>query len=499
MGTSTCLTCHADKATQKTHAHRLGFRKPGVTSGLQDLSLHPGFDDGLAYFKDATSSNFKTNGTSLWYYDYDSTRGFDKFKISTSSVAGAEVRVYLWKDTADSKYKITMENLVNSEADRTFEVALTYGGAVHKQRYMLAIPDSSYKGRYPFLQYQHEGDNFNYDRTRKVWRDYHMDQFWNASTKMFKYPDKKKNIESNCMACHVTGYRYFTDSSTGERLCDGVNDSNGAFDIDGDGNADEVNTGCEVCHGPGSEHVSANKAQSIVVPDCLSPSRENMLCGRCHNRVEGNDDLKNDQPLNAAGEMPPPGISRKDFLANYTSRKGPALKSMWPDTNYSKSHHQQYNDLVKSKHYRNDERLVTCSNCHEPHGGTTSGVRDLKSDPRDGTLCSQCHVIDITKHQEEYTGSKMSAQFAQCTDCHYYKIAKSGAGTMGLLLGTPTGASSDENLVYWKNDISSHLTMVPGKFNKGVAGVTPGKAMPVPYVNRCGTCHDASKLKYFKQ
>ena len=48
---------------------------------------------------------------------------------------------------------------------------------------------------------------------------------------------------------------------------------------------------------------------------------------------------------------------------------------------------------------------------------------------------------------------------------------------------------------YWMNDITSHLFDVPRITNKGVKGVEAGKAMPIPYTNKCGAaCHDAEKM-----
>jgi hypothetical protein len=35
---------------------------------------------------------------------------------------------------------------------------------------------------------------------------------------------------------------------------------------------------------------------------------------------------------------------------------------------------------------------------------------------------------------------------------------------------------------------------VPRISNKGVKGVEPGKAMPIPYTHACGTCHEAEKM-----
>jgi hypothetical protein len=220
-----------------------------------------------------------------------------------------------------------------------------------------------------------------------------------------------------------------------------------------------------------------------------------MLCGRCHDRPLGNDDRQNEQPLSMAGEFAPAGVKRSVWLADYTSRKGPGLGDYWVDQLHSSSHHQQYTDFLKSRHYRNDRRLVVCSDCHDLHGkGAHDG--ELQANPADGALCAKCHAVDVAEHVVEKTGSPKTGSLTLCTSCHYYKTAKSGAGTRELLLGTPTGAPEDEALTYWQNDITSHLTTVPRKTNPGVLGRPPGRAMPVPYVNKCGTCHDARFLQF---
>jgi Doubled CXXCH motif (Paired_CXXCH_1) len=496
VGSSLCLICHKEYETQKTHAHRLGFKKPGIEAPLQDISKYPGFDDGLTFFKEGTTH---TVGTQLFYGDFDSSRGFDKFRITPAATATSQFKIYLWKDTANNNtYKITMQNLVTtSDPDRTFEIKLTYGGAVYKQRMMLKIPDAGYKGLYPFLQYQHQGDDSYYDRTRNQWRDYHADWYWDPTAKVFKFPAKTKNIERNCMACHATGYSYNVDAVTGEVLCDATDEKTGAYDIDGDSIPDEINTGCEACHGPGSEHATAQAPKFIVTPANLTAARESQICGRCHDRQAGADSIKNDQPLNAAGEMMAPGESRHKFLTEYVSRKGPKLSSMWADTHYSKSHHQQFPDLVKSKHWRGKYRLLSCTTCHDLHGNDKY-AKALKENPRDGTLCNQCHHVEITEHMIEKTGSPKAGRTPSCTDCHFTKIAKSGAGTPGVIMGTTTGGASDAEITYWKGDISSHLTTVPFSNNKGVVGVTPGKAMPIPYTNSCATCHNPTLIKYQK-
>ena len=510
VGMSTCLTCHPDEEGQKTHAHRLGFAVPGNRGPLQDISQHPEVDDGLTYF---TESADYTGGTPVYMYDLDASRGFDKYQTSLTDPSGSggvvSFKLWLWKDTATSEYKITFENVgnpmdPNNLAERV--VKLTYGGAVNKQRYMLEWPGLN--GLYPVLQYQTHGDDSRYDRTRRQFRDYHLDFYVDrngtdsdVSDDVLKTPDITKNISRNCIGCHAGNYTQYTDAVTGEVLAHTIADPMGTYDIDGDGLIDDLNNGCENCHGPGSEHVAANNERYVVVPDYLSPSRANQLCGRCHNRQEGADPIGNDHPLNANSEWPKPGISRAEFLADYVADdvNGPKQSKYWADFTHAKSHHQQYPDMVKSVHYRNHKELLTCFDCHDAHGDT-GFERSLIADPEapDTPLCMTCHADDISstaEHTQAMIGVAHGAAVASCVDCHMVKTAKSGSGQYGFLLSSPTGTSADNDEIYMENDITSHVFDVVRKTNVGTQGVTPTSAMPIPYTQSCGTCHDPSDIQ----
>ena len=513
VGMSTCLACHPDDATEKEVAHRLGFKVPGEVGALQDLSAHPDFDKGLEYFLDAA---VYTDGTPVYHYDYDDSRGFDKFKTSLTNPTGpGEVlfaTLWLWKDSADGKYKITIENNGNALDPRspdTHEVRLTYGGAVYKQRYMIEWEADGLNGLYPVLQFQHEGDDARYDRTRRQYRDYHLDFFWddndtpgNEADDLIAVPSVTRNISRNCMGCHAVDYQRYTDAVSGEVLCDTVEDPNGEYDIDGDGQINDLNLGCEGCHGPGSEHIAAAEARYIVTPRNLSPSREVQLCDRCHDRQLGQGVPATDTPLNAANQFPWPGISRDEFLTDYIdpSQKGPKASNHWDDFTHAKSHRQQGPDYYKSKHYRNPYHLVTCSDCHDVHGGT-GYPRVLISDPRepDAALCMDCHgdfMPGTTQHTYDLLGVAHGAATSKCIDCHMAEIGKTGAGEYGYLLGQPQGTSGDDDLTYFINDNDSHIFDVPRKDNVGVSGKQPAKAMPIPYTNDCGTCHDPTNLAW---
>ncbi|MBI4412289.1 MAG: hypothetical protein HY541_07390, partial [Deltaproteobacteria bacterium] len=254
VGSSACLACHTDYDTIKKTGHFNGLRVPGTDSALQDITAFENFDSALDRF-DGT--------TTVYFYDYDGTRGFDKYKTKETSTGTVEFSITLLK-TGDT-YQMQFNNVINPADPNdgiTYDVDLTYGGAVYKQRYLTDL-DGSYQVL-P-LQYQQEGSDSYTKRTRTIWRDYHSATSWfDHTNQIFKTPAKSKSFDNNCAGCHMTGYALSGDSTDGW-VASAVSDENGTIDYDGDGDLEEINTGCEVCHGPGSEHVSAGgDGQAIV-------------------------------------------------------------------------------------------------------------------------------------------------------------------------------------------------------------------------------------------
>jgi predicted CXXCH cytochrome family protein len=477
VGSSSCLGCHTDKSDVKKTAHKNGFMAPGDPSGLQDLSKFDG-DDGDFNASAALQNKFTESGTTVYFYDYDGTRKFDKFKTSetnpdpSGTVGNVWATVKVFKDSSDGKYKMTFTNVKNPadpSSPFTEVVDLTYGGGVYKQRYMTSANASIHM--LP-LQYNSRGVETAPERTRKVWRDYHMDWWFNnpTTTPTFKaQPANNNAVDIQCASCHFNGYSVTKDGA-GIISATGVADPNGeTHPVTGD--HQELNIGCETCHGPGSEHVAAGGAgENIVTPQNTTPERESTICSQCHSRSQGNDSLgiKKDGPLNTANKTMVAGTSRADFLANYTTRHDASLTAgdLWPDGLHSKSHHQQYTDFIQTSMYRNGSQLETCSSCHNNHGPGTD--RNQLSGTSDDTLCLTCHAgVNSSNHQIDKSGYDMGAT---CIECHNEKMSSSGAGT------NPTGT-------YPHGDISSHRFDVPDKTKVGSA------KMPVPYTNTCGSCH----------
>ena len=478
VGSSKCLTCHPTYESLKKTLHKLGISVIGKASKLQDHSRFPKFNEGL---------NKLMAGTKLYFSGFDKSRGFDKYLISEkmpADPATASFTATFFKDK-DGKLQFKTENLKNpSDPARVYTVEMTYGGGLYKQRYLFR----SGPYLFPFVQFNELGDDSFADRTRKPWRDYHGDWLFNEAAKKLIAPPKTKAFEIDCASCHYTGYS-LTPTVAGGFVANAVDDVNGEADIDGNGTPNELNIGCEVCHGPGSAHVSApkiKKSATIVSPRKLSPARASVICEQCHTRPQGN--LKNDQPVSRDNRMLTPGISRNEYLANFTTREDAAQKDFWPDGLHSKSHHQQGTDFIKSKKYRNGNHIMICTDCHDPHGKT--GVKhQLRAEVRDAknSLCTGCHAktTNIKAHTEAKVG--MAHEEIHCVDCHSIKTMQTGAG-----LGKGLVRKDGKN--YWMNDVTSHIFDVPRKGNKGVKGVDPGKAMPIPYTNACGACHDADSL-----
>ncbi|WP_020677251.1 cytochrome c3 family protein [Geopsychrobacter electrodiphilus] len=497
IGSSACLGCHSTYATIKQTAHKHGIMQAGVPSGLQDLTEFgptAGVYNYMAGLDKFTAGTSTTGGTTIWYSDPDTTRGFDKFKTQTTAPATgtiyATVRVY--KDSVDSKYKMQFTNVINPADPKSGmirEVLMNYGGGVYKQRYMSSFGASESLYILP-VQYNASGDDAATDRTRKIFRDYHLD-FWMtfdtavATNNLFKdLPAASKSFDINCASCHFNGYQVVQNSTTSEFSATAVADVNGTLNPISGVN-EEMNVGCESCHGPGSDHQAANGlGVAIVTPQNLPVERASMLCGRCHSRPEGNNSFgtHTDQPLDVNNEMLHAGSSRASYLANNTDRHDAKASDMWADGLHSKSHHQQYTDFIQSVKYRNGSALKTCTDCHDIHAPGTD--RHQLNGTSDNSLCISCHAAkaDVVAHMTAKTGASMGAG-TKCIDCHFTKTAKSGAGqTVGKVGGI-------SGVTYYQNDISSHRLDVPLK--NATSSTNP---MPVPYINTCGVCHSLSAM-----
>jgi predicted CXXCH cytochrome family protein len=505
VGSGKCINCHGRSHIDGT-MHRLGIWSPYEAGPLQNLSARA--DDLYQAFDKFDAAN----GVQVAFYNCTDRATAMDWCITKELAAGEALpaNTFFTAQLAQigGKYQLTLTNVLNPADPLSgvpFTIDAVYGGGVLKQRYMTKVTPAGKPFYYAILpiQFQNDGsDDYlakgawngtanGSGRANMIWRDYNAKKWFSLATDTapfkLKVPGTGDSFEKNCISCHAVGVQVSGNDADGWRAKTVRDAVYGDFDYDGDGVREEMNIGCETCHGPGSKHLEASsgRGKSIVALSLLTPERETMVCGQCHSRPKGKmpGATGSDSPMNAEGLMMLPGTSRPDFLANHTSRFDAANSDYWNDGIHSKSHHQQYTDLIKSSKYKNDSYLVTCSDCHDLHRKTSS-PRQLRAAAQD--LCVGCHtaatgpgtaVGTLTEHSTAQIGyPHASVATLSCADCHMPKTAKTGSGEPGLLRDAKQ---------YWQNDISSHLFDMPRK----AAAATTG--MPVAYSNACGSCHNS--------
>ena len=348
VGSTPCLNCHARFRSERS-AHFNGLQVPGMRGNLQDTSAWPHFDAALAAF-DASAS--------LYYYACDpAATGALQCKVSMTFPAAPAVvsfEIQLAHNTlvasrgAPGEYSVTFVNHMATEAPLHVDIALTYGGALGRQQFITRSrnTDGSYTLQVLPMQFNARGDASYADPASWPWRDQFSGRWFDFATNRLRRPEVRDSFDNNCLGCHAVGFR-LAGSATQGWSGQAVHDPNGEFDLDGDGRNEEINVGCESCHGPGSEHIEAEvRGSRIVMPALITPEREMTLCGACHSRPVGIGGGATEAPLDLQGRMPMPGIRRSDYLSLHTSRIDATASDGLFASGDSSSNHQQTTDFL---------------------------------------------------------------------------------------------------------------------------------------------------------
>lgn len=486
VGSTSCFGCHGRQRSTRT-AHRVGLQLPAARGPYQDVAPWGAeLDAALRAF---------APGKTLYFYDCDAARPGDaKCRVSEADPslanppAASVFELRLARDEAVSAdavghFTATFTNRAGS-GTASFPIALSYGGVLGRQQYVTrrSNADASYTYFVLPLQYNAQGSTERPSSDDWPYRDYRADHWYDFVNNTLRMPEPARSFDTECAGCHLTGFQLAGDDSKGYRAS-AVSDPNGDFDYDGDGRAEEINIGCESCHGPGSEHIEAReRGRAIVSPSLLTPERELMLCGRCHSRPQAAHEAHSQAPLSAAGLMPGPGLRRSE-LAAFTSRMDAASEQLWPSGD-SKANHQQYSDFLRSSMARNGSVLMTCSSCHDAHG-SDQHAHELRSAPNDNAACTGCHaeqrysqVRDHVKQATNEAHDNVDGALLTCTSCHMVKTIAAGARHPELLDFLPR---SSPQLQYEHGDLASHRFAVTRR--------AQAPLQPVAASLSCAFCH----------
>ena len=312
-----------------------------------------------------------------------------------------------------------------------------------------------------------------YETETQQWSAYAPEAWYDAANQPLFGPTSKtadvvavgESHDQNCLGCHATGMRSVTPNPQGGWSFKAysailyADDDPTVFDLDGDGNKELVNIGCESCHGPGSHHlVEKGDPAYIVNPAKLDARSANEVCGQCHSVVASTPTGVIGWPYNEITKTCwKPGSGEP--LASYTTD----AEVWWPDgkTGIDTSQFPEFYESTKPTFAYHQVRCVECHSVHAPTGNPaqivatlTQGSVSIATKVEDDTLCLGCHATHapfdtitpdqvahasdnraaigaaVSSHSNHPYGPERSMGLSRCTLCHM--AATGGPGELKL-------------------------------------------------------------------
>ncbi|MFZ5814889.1 MAG: ammonia-forming cytochrome c nitrite reductase subunit c552 [Bacillota bacterium] len=278
------------------------------------------------------------------------------------------------------------------------------------------------------------------------------------------------NWETDCAGCHTTGW----------------NKAESAFT--------EPGIGCEMCHGPGRDHVlGKGDISKIIVTD------DAMTCGQCHTGGSLPDGTRwpegfvPGQDMHAMGfQFPNIPDPHEGLFPNLTGYPKIRQYPLWEKSAHAQSmisldanDHasgrcdkchgaEALRNSLAGKPAPKDHALyqqgVTCSACHDPHNNTNEGQLRLPAEE----LCIYCHTASLAEGQSFTAGREIH---------HPMKEMLDGRGAIGV---TDTKGAHSELTC-----IECHMT----EGNHQMRVIKPGEVLEdAKRKDTCTSCHaDSSK------
>lgn len=154
--------------------------------------------------------------------------------------------------------------------------------------------------------------------------------------------------------------------------------------------------GCEACHGNGSLHAEEGDTDYILRFGELLPEESAAVCAKCHSDGSLMDWTHSQHALS--------DLSCSDCHDIHGGGKQ-ALKQQDPDLCYS-CHQEQMAQASFPSHHPIKEGRMSCGDCHNPHG-------ELNTRERTNDLCLDCH----SRYQGPFVFGHAPVE-DDCTICH---------------------------------------------------------------------------------
>ncbi|HTQ35712.1 MAG TPA: HEAT repeat domain-containing protein, partial [Steroidobacteraceae bacterium] len=303
------------------------------------------------------------------------------FKDASFDYFGTKSRFF----TRDGKYYVETDNAQGQL--QTFQVAYTFGH-YPLQQYLVAFPD----GRMQALSLS--WDSRPAAQGGQHWFHLYPDEHITHDDALH-WTGAFQNWNSRCASCHSTDLvkNYSPDTDRYATTWQ------------------EINVGCEACHGQGSRHVAWAKGDRSLPDKGLTTSLGKLWAP--HDGVLDIPQLA-DTPLSGQlqvcsgchsrrSELQQPDVAR-DFFDNYSL--SPLLQGRYFADGQIREEVYETGSFLQSRMHANH---VSCSNCHEPHSGKLRFAGNQ--------LCLQCHQPQ--KYQTEaHFFHKEDSPGAQCVNCH---------------------------------------------------------------------------------
>jgi DmsE family decaheme c-type cytochrome len=160
---------------------------------------------------------------------------------------------------------------------------------------------------------------------------------------------------------------------------------------------------CEGCHGPGKAHVESGGDVTKIFRFTKATAQQiDEKCLECHQGKHANFERS------AHGEA---NVSCLNCHGVHDAKEEHLLRAAQPTLCYG-CHTDIKPEFSKPFHHKVEEGLISCSDCHNPHGSFEK--KGLKTSSQQDAVCVKCHTEAAGPFVFEHPPIKTEG----CTSCH---------------------------------------------------------------------------------